>query len=252
MIFWRTSLSILFGLNIREFTNLAYRIYFHPIQKMFSDVLKHNFWALSNINKIIYIVFIRAFKSKKDRLFFEGSFFLPGQMYKAERECLYEIIRDAKPDYCFEIGTYTGGGSTYFISEALKDNNKGRLFTIENNQFLYKKAINRYKKYIKNNYHFVDFIFSSSPTVFEKYLKEKDKKIMIFLDGAEESNQTLEQYNFFLPYLRDGTIMALHDWNTEKTIKVRPIINQDKHWVKIIELEKPESVGFAIFKYNKR
>ena len=173
-------------------------------------------------------------------------------MYKAERKALYEIVREVKPDYCFEIGTYTGGGSTFFISKALKDNGKGKLFTTENDQFLYNKAKNRYQKYIKSQYPFIEFIYSSSPDVFEKYLQGKNKTYMIFLDGAEDGGQTLEQYNFFKPYFKDGMILALHDWNTEKTVKVKPVILQDKHWLTMTELGRPESVGFAIFKYTEK
>jgi predicted O-methyltransferase YrrM len=214
------------------------------------DLLKQNISALSHFDKAIYLAFIRPFRSKAQKLFFEGCLFLPGQMYAAEREGLYDSIREMKPDYCFEIGTWTGGGSTFFISKALKDNNKGKLFTIENYEPLHKKAIRRYKKFIKGNFPFIDFILSSTPKVFEKYLKEENKSHMIFLDGAEDGAQTLEQYYFFKPYFKKGTVLALHDWNTEKTIKVKPVIQGDQRWKKVIELGKPESIGFAVFKYE--
>ena len=215
-----------------------------------SNKLKQNISALSNLEKIIYLVFVRPFRSKTERLFFEGCLLLPGQMYAAERKGLYDSIREMKPDYCFEIGTWTGGGSTFFISKALKDNNKGKLFTIENYEPLYKKAIRRYKKFIKESYSFIDFILSSTPNVFEKYLKEENKNHMIFLDGAEDGKQTLEQYNFFKPYFKKGTVLALHDWNTEKTVKVKPVILSDPRWKKVTELGKPESIGFVIFRYE--
>lgn len=216
----------------------------------FNDKLKHNFWALSNKDKFLYLLFIRPFQSKKDRVFFDGSFFLPGQMYKAERKGLYDVVRESKPDHCFEIGTYTGGGSTLFISKALKDNGKGILHTMESDEPLYNKAKNRYRKYIKHNSPFIDFIHSSSPDAFKNFLDDKSAKIMIFLDGAEDGAQTLEQYTFFKPYFKKDTILALHDWNTEKTIEVKPAILEDHHWLKVMELDKPESVGFAVFKYQ--
>jgi len=218
---------------------------------MNKEVYKHNFWELSNLDKALYLVFKRPFQSKDERVFFDGSFFLPGQMYKAERKALYEIVREARPDYCFEIGTYTGGGSTFFISKALKDNSKGKLFTTESDRSLYEKAERRYQKYIRRQYPYITFIHSSKPDAFSDRLREKDKTNMIFLDGAEDGQQTLDQYEFFKPYFKDGTILALHDWNTEKTVKVKPVILGDSHWVKLTELQQPESVGFAIFKYGK-
>lgn len=210
------------------------------------DTINHNFWELSNFNKVIYLLFIRPFQSKKERVFFDGSFFLPGQMYKAERKAIYEIVRETQPDYCFEIGTYTGGGSTFFISKALRDNGKGKLFTTENDQFLYNKAKKRYQKYIKSQYSFIEFIYSSSPIVFEKYLKEKDKAYIVLLDGAEDGGQTLEQYNYFLPYFRKGTILMIHDWNTEKTRLIKPVILNNDRWKIITEIKPPSSVGFII------
>ena len=167
-------------------------------------------------------------------------------MYKAERRALYNIVRETKPDYCFEIGTYTGGGSTFFLSKALKDNGKGKLFTTESDEFLFNKAKARYQKYIKSQYPFIEFIFSSSPAVFEKYLKE-GKVNMILLDGAEDGKQTLEQYNYFLPYFRKDTILMVHDWNSEKTRLVKPVILSSK-WQIITEIEPPLSVGFIIAK----
>lgn len=214
------------------------------------EKLYTNFGTLTKFEKIVYLLFVRPFQPRKERVFFDGSFFLPGQMYKTERKALYDAVRDQKPDYCFEIGTYTGGGSTFFISKALKDNNEGKLFTVENYEPLYQKAVKRYKKFIKGNYPFIEFILSSTPEVFEKYLKEENKSHMIFLDGAEDGQQTLEQYDFFKPYFKKGTVLALHDWNTEKTIKVKPIILNDKNWKKVVELGKPVSIGFAIFRYE--
>lgn len=213
--------------------------------------LKQNISALTTFEKIIYLIFVRPFRTKSQKLFFEGCLLLPGQMYSSERENLYKVVREIKPDYCFEIGTWTGGGSTFFISRALKENGIGKLFTIENYEPLYNKAKTRYQKFIRSQFKYIEFFLSSSPRVFEKYLQEKEKINLIFLDGAEDGLQTLDQYLFFKPFFKSGTILALHDWNTEKTKRVKPVILQDKNWKKIIELDKPDSIGFVIFKYKK-
>lgn len=220
--------------------------------KKFKIKLKHNFWELNNLEKIIYLVFIRPFSDKKDRLFFDGNFMLPGQMYKAERKALYDAVVNSKPDLCFEIGTYTGGGSTFFISEALKDLKHGKLITTESDEFLWNKAKERYGKYIKNNFKFVEFLHTESTSVFIPHLEKKDYRHFILLDGAEDSKQTLEQYLFFKPFFKDGTILALHDWNTEKSASVKPVILSEPKWQKIKELQQPESIGLAIFEYHEK
>ena len=217
---------------------------------MTKDALKKNFWELSNLDKAVYLAFIRPFQPRSERIFFDGSFLLPGQMYKAERKALYDIIRETKPDYCFEIGTYTGGGSTFFISRGLRDNNKGKLITTESDGFLYNKAKDRYRKFIRSQFPFIDFVHGSSTEAFKGRLMDANKKILIFLDGAEDGEQTLEQYEFFKPHMRSGSILALHDWNTEKTIRVKPVLTSDKSFTKLLELDKPDSVGFAVFRKN--
>ncbi len=119
--------------------------------------LKHNYHELSKIDKISYLIFVRWFLKKEDRFFFEGPLKLVGQMYQAERKALYNAIIENKPRHCFEIGTFTGGGSTYFIAQAFKKLGRGKLFTIENNQRLYKEAKNYYSKYLKKLLPFVFF-----------------------------------------------------------------------------------------------
>lgn len=64
-------------------------------------------------------------------VFFDGDSNLIGQMWLAERQALYEAVLRRKPKRCFEIGTWTGGGSTFFIVSALKEAGGGRLYTIE-------------------------------------------------------------------------------------------------------------------------
>lgn len=39
-----------------------------------------------------------------------------------------------------------------------------------------------------------------------------------------------------------------HDWNTEKTAAIKPLILNDRNWQLIEEIKPPLSVGFVIFK----
>lgn len=77
-------------------------------------------------------------------------------------------------------------------------------------------------------------------------LQQLDKIAFLFLDGAEDAQQTLDQYNFFLPYFKKGTIIILHDWFTEKMKLIKPLVENEEKW----EIEKilvpPISIGLAI------
>lgn len=217
------------------------------ITRSFIAKLKHNFHTLTPFEMLVYFVALRPFWSKQKRFFFEGSIRLMGQMYLAERKSLYETVITYKPRQCFEIGTYTGGGSTFFLGSALSCNNFGTLYTIENNTHCYNKARNYFaKKLPKINKH-IQFMFSDTAHAFDQLVNKYDKVDFVFFDGAEEGSQTLEQYNYFLPYFKKGSIIAFHDWSTEKTISVKPIVTIDSSWKKLTELTPPHSIGFAVF-----
>lgn len=213
----------------------------------FKEKLTHNFHELTVLEMVIYFLFIRPFWSKEKKFFFEGSLFLLGQMYIAERKLLFDTIKEYKPRHCFEIGTYTGGGSTYFIAKAFESVGSGKLITMEIDSYYYKKAKEYFTKKIPSVGKCVDFILGSKAEIFNETIKIYGGVDCVFLDGAEDSNQTFEQYNYFLPYFHCGTILMIHDWNTEKTLKLKPLLLNDRKWKLVKEIKQPESVGLIIF-----
>ena len=92
--------------------------------------LRHNYHELSKSQRFMYKYLYRHFFGKNS-FFYEGVLENPGQMYWRERKAIYETIISFKPNRCFEVGTYNGGGSTYFVSSALHHNNFGKLYTSE-------------------------------------------------------------------------------------------------------------------------
>ena len=45
-----------------------------------------------------------------------------------------------------------------------------------------------------------------------------------------------------------GSVLIVHDWNTEKAKCIRAIIVEDRGWEAITVLEPPESVGIVVYK----
>lgn len=216
------------------------------IEEKFKDKLRMNFHVLTFIERVYYLFFYRSRMTKEEQFFFEGSIYMPGQMYAAERKGLYDTIIENAPRHCFEVGTYTGGGSTFFIASAFKKLGKGKLYTLESYQYLYDWARKKYQKFVPELLPYVEFIFGDTTKSFEQYMRERVD--CVFLDRAEDSQQTLDQYNAFFHHLKSGSILMIHDWNTEKTAAVKPIITADPQWKKVLELTQPISVGFAVFK----
>ncbi len=189
---------------------------------------------------------VRFLVPPRVRWFYEGHPHLRGQLWYAERQLLYETIRTYRPTHCFEIGTWRGGGSTLFIGKALAENSKGKLHTIEIDKELFEKAVADYKVYLPSLLNYVEFHFGDFRKIYAGLLNQLEKVDFLILDGAEDGEQTLEQYNFFLPYLKPGTLLMVHDWFTEKTQLLKPVLENSEHWEIRTVLTPPGSVGFVL------
>jgi hypothetical protein len=219
-----------------------------PITRQFRHKLHHNFHTLTPGEMVLYWLFIRPFWNKQQRFFFEGTLGLWGQMYRAERQALYETIIRERPRQCFEIGTFTGGGSTFFLSKAFTEIGTGTLVTMENNEHYFTKGKNYYEQKLPEQAAHIKFVFASTPSAFDQFILADKNVDAVFFDGAEDGAETLLQYRYFEPYFTTGSIIMFHDWNTAKTAAIKPVILGDHHWEQLVLLTPPYSVGFAVFK----
>jgi hypothetical protein len=64
------------------------------------------------------------------------------------------------------------------------------------------------------------------------------------LDGAEDKDQTLKEYNMFLPYIRRAGLLVCHDWYCGKCELIRDIVSEN--FDKVLLSEKAN--GFWIGK----
>ena len=208
--------------------------------------LRHNYHELTDLEKLYYRLLIRPTLTAEHRFFFEGAADIIGQMYVAERQALFNTILRFRPRHCFEVGTFTGGGSTFFIASAFKEIGAGKLFTLESNVTLFSLATSGYKAFVPDLLAHVEFINGGSVELFTPHIRASEGVEAFFLDGAENADQTLDQYRYFLHYLRPGAVMMAHDWHTDKMMKVRPMIESDTPWELLLEIEQPYSVGFVV------
>jgi len=171
-----------------------------------------------------------------------------GQLTPEERKALYTTILNEKPNVVFEVGTWKGGGSTYFISSGLYENKIGKLYTVECNKIFYDHAINLYNTTFSHLLPYVNFNYGESLIVYPEILEKISNIDFLFLDGGIVPEKTLAEYYMFMPYLKTGAILACHDWNEDnKMVKLRETILKDPSWKMIVYL--PEGpTGFALFK----
>lgn len=169
-----------------------------------------------------------------------------GHLMNEERQALYETILKEKPETCFEIGTWKGGGSTFFISSALKENNKGILYTIDCDPGMYGYAKNLYETRLQDLKPFINFNCGRSLEIYPAILKSIAKLDFVFMDGENNADQTVKEYEMFNPYLKSESILSCHDWDIEKMENLKKIILNDSSW--ILQIIFKSITGFALFK----
>jgi len=189
---------------------------------------------------------IRPFIPRKTRWFFEGHPKLKGQLWFEDRKLVYYAVRTYKPLYCFEIGTWKGGGSTLFIAQALFENGEGKLYTIEIDENFYKEAIDGYSTYLQHLLPYVEFFLGDFRKVYPEVLRAIGRVDLLFLDGPEDAEETLDQFRFFLPYMQRGSLLIAHDWFSEKCRLLKPLIEASTDWELKQVLLPPKSLGCAL------
>ena len=210
-------------------------------------LLKQNYHVLNDLQRAWYRTQIAPGWTPEQRFFFEGDLGLIGQMYLAERAALFQTVLEFKPRRVFEVGTWTGGGSTYFLASAFARLGAGEVVTLEAHRVLNAISQSYYRMHLAHLMPHVRFLSGADvSTAFSALLA--DGLECVFLDGAEDAEQTWEQYQFFSAYFRPGTILMAHDWDTAKMAKVRPVLQADPGWELLMHLTQPDSIGFVTFR----
>ena len=209
--------------------------------------LHYSFDALSEDDKRKWLE-IRHTIPYEERWFFEGFIKIRGQLWESERKLLYKTIRAFKPLNVFEVGTWFGGGSTFFISQALFENGAGVIYTVENDKAFHESAISSYKEYLGYLLPHVKFIHGNSHEVFPPIMKSEGRVEALFLDGSDDPERAVKEYNLFAPYLSNNALLMAHDWTNQKMIYFRPMIESMPEWKLIEKVDPPYSVGTVVYK----
>lgn len=166
-----------------------------------------------------------------------------GQMHPTERKLIYDIVRQTQPTICVECGTWKGAGSTYFISNALCENNKGILHTWETDVELFNFAVNFY-----NDKPNLKAVIRFNNSDFLAGIKQLTSIDFALLDGPDWPDYTLEQVKYLETIMHKNDHVIIHDWNVEKCSKVKPYLySGQKQWEAVCEINNT-STGMICFK----
>ena len=213
------------------------------------SILVQSYHALSTARQRRWRL-VRRFVPQRVRWLYEGCLEVPGQLWYADRKLLYGAIRERRPQTVFEVGTWYGGGSTYFISQALADNGGGVLHTIEEDAEAHAWAKENYARHLRHLLPHVKFHQGKSTDVYPALLREQPVDA-VFLDGALDARQTLTEFEMFAPHLGPGALLLAHDWDNEKMGLLRPHLEAAAEWNLQARATAPESVGFAVWVRKK-
>lgn len=211
-----------------------------------SPVFLHNYHELTDIGRILYMVAMKPEWDEERQFFFEGCRDLAGQMYIADRRGLYQTIIKREPRTCYEIGTFTGGGSTFFLASAFRKLGAGRVVTLEADPNHHILATAFYSRYLPDLRPHVEFLRGDDPAAFTPFIEADGGTDCVFLDGAADAEETMRQFRFFEPTLRPGSVLMCHDWETEKQRELRAHLAGRPEWRLETVMGEPESVGFAV------
>ena len=157
-----------------------------------------------------------------------------GQMSDYDRELLYNLVIERKPTELFEVGFMLGGGSTYYITSALAENRHGMLYSsdIDKECFDYVEGV--YGGELVELGKHVKFYLGDCLTVFQSIINDLDSIDFVLLDGLNDAHETVSAYNMFVPKLKAGSVIALHDWCAEKCRLIKPILESDNSLTNIV------------------
>jgi predicted O-methyltransferase YrrM len=188
----------------------------------------------------------RTVVPRRYRELYEGHLHIAGQMWFEDRRVLYDTVRRLRPQRCFEVGTWRGGGSTLVVARALHANGSGKLHTIESEEEPHRAAVESYKQHTPHLLDFVDFHVGDYRDMFPAVLEREGGVDLFVLDGAEDGEQTIEQFEFFDERAHKGSELFAHDWETEKTSMLRPALEATDRWAVRTVVGPPKSVGLAV------
>ena len=93
---------------------------------------------------------------------------------------------------------------------------------------------------------YVEFFLGDFRKVYPEVLRAIGRVDLLFLDGPEDAEETLDQFRFFLPYMQRGSLLIAHDWFSEKCRLLKPLIEASTDWELKQVLLPPKSLGCAL------
>lgn len=149
-----------------------------------------------------------------------------GQLWLDDRRVLWNTVRELKPQVAAETGTWQGGGSTFFILEAMRMNGCGVLHSVESDATMHTIAAHRYGNEWSYLAPYLRLHLGDSVTVYREELRDVQLDL-VFIDGGDKD--ALAEFNLLAPKLRLGGALFCHDWHNGKAEELKPVLGFAQH-----------------------
>ena len=126
---------------------------------------------------------------------------------------------DRAPERIVEIGSYCGGSTVVIATAARRRNRAVRLFAVDPFQSDGSRYLSGYETLFDRNvaeWGVGDTITKVRTTSLEASVGWKDPIDFLFVDGDHEYEAVVTDIRAFLPFVRDGGIVAFHDYKRGK------------------------------------
>lgn len=182
---------------------------------------------------------------------------MEGQLLQVEREFLHEAVLRARPRLVLEVGTWKGGGSTYYIASALGklrlDGHECQFHTCETDPDRHREASSIYAGPPWNAFVHCHNVPSSD--LIASLISQGAIPDWVFFDGPENEDVNHNDFLTLDKHMRSGSHFSAHDWETgpridgltsKKAIKLRPHLEARSDWEILATLAAPISVGLVL------
>jgi cephalosporin hydroxylase len=139
-------------------------------------------------------------------LLLECSDTFPASIHLSTAQYLYQLVLDSKPSLIVEIGCHAGF-STLHLAKAIRMNGNGKLLSFDLDTSNAKERIKR-----ANLCSVVEFVEGNSAVMGHQMLCSLSECIdILFIDGDHTRRGCVRDIRVFLPFLKKGGLLVLHD-----------------------------------------
>ncbi|MBV9123873.1 MAG: class I SAM-dependent methyltransferase [Planctomycetes bacterium] len=151
----------------------------------------------------------------------EPLFLIETHMTFEERLLLLQTALGLPPGFvAAEVGSYLGASSSFLAAAAvLKNGFVHCVDTWQNEAMGLEPLEDTFRRFVENTYHFRHLIAAHRGRASEQAPQVPSGLDLLFIDGDHSYPAVLEDLTHYVPKLKPGGLLAMHDYHTFETVR---------------------------------